>query len=757
MYGNWSCKYCTLLNGDTSLFCASCGSQNPTSSSNSILRPQRAQLFKWPSEFSITLPDKGIEVIVMEFKNYEVLFCQIALSGALNAIDSALNDIRTLPTVFGLSRPSSCHNLASCPPSPTKVQPPMVPCQAISTSSFQLLQNDEKEAASEFDRIVGFCKENNMPFIDDSFPHSKKSIGNFIIDGRLDGKKLSANDFIWLRPQDIYTKDGTRYRWSVFLDPKPSDIEQGCLGNCWFLSALAVIAERPDILDQIFLTKVYNPWGVYQIRLCVDGHWQVVLVDDFLPCHSQTRGLVFAVGRRNQLWVPLIEKALAKILGCYAKLPAGRTLEGLAILTGAPCTFLDLENCADHDLIWAHLLSMREAGFIMGCSCGSGRRYVNEAEFKRVGLQIRHAYSLLDVKEYNNQRHIFHFLFVILRVIRLRNPWGSFTWNGPWCDTWSGWDESSRRILLPDGPEAGAFWMPFLDFMQRFDSVEVAKVRSAQGWKELRVDCSIPQFWGKENILGFQLQIEEPTELAITVYQKGFRDRCDSDIMVLLHKNDPCNMRIGELIARSFRRSIAFASTKDVFLNGPALYTVLAISFSNMSNPVPIEAVIALHSAKMVMMETYCFSSSVVAHSMIEMCLKEGQNAPCLNGTVVRYVSKDFGGHILMVENHHHRHFLHVYCDCSQSTNVLSTRASLTSLDVIPPMHRQILMLLTHFETTQMYTIHHNLKQRLSWSRGLQDWLALAPRELSLPMSTEHVPIIQDSCMNSLHKPRRIG
>ncbi|VBB26740.1 unnamed protein product [Acanthocheilonema viteae] len=703
MYGAWSCRYCTLLNDNTSLFCASCGSQNPTSSSSSILHPPRVQLFKRP---------------------------KISLSGALNAISSALTDIQILPAVFGLSRSSSCHNLASySPPSPTKVYPPTIPCQAISTSSFQLLQDDEKEAASEFDRIVGFCnlsnkglllwylvlkadsfvnstfssldkvdataRENNMPFIDDSFPHSKKSIGNFIIDGRLNGKKISADHFIWLRPQDIYTKDGKRYRWSVFLDPKPSDIEQGCLGNCWFLSALAVIAERPDILDQIFLTKVYNPWGVYQIRLCVDGHWRVVLVDDFLPCHSQTRGIAFAVGRRNQLWVPLIEKALAKILGCYAKLPAGRTLEGLAILTGAPCTFLDLENCTDYDLIWAHLLSMR---------------ILTKLRFS--GKQVLLWVAVVVAEE--------------IIVVRLRNPWGTFTWNGPWCDTWSGWDESSRRILLPHGPEAGAFWMPFQDFMQRFDSVEVAKVRSAQGWKELRVDCTIPQFWGKGNILGFQLQIEEPTELAITVYQKGSRDRCDSDIIVLLHRNGPCNTRIGELIVRSFRRTIAFASTKDVFLNGPALYTILAVSFSNMSDPVSIETVVAVHSSKMVMVEAYCFSSSVVAHSMIEMCLKEGQNAP-------------------------------VYCDCSQSTNVLSTRASLISLDVIPPMHRQIVMLLTHFETTQMYTIHHNLKQRLVSSRGLQDWLSLAPRELSLPFYTEHVPIIENPCVNSLHKPRRIG
>lgn len=42
----------------------------------------------------------------------------------------------------------------------------------------------------------------------------------------------------------------------------------------------------------------------------------------------------------------------------------------------------------------------------MGCSCGGGKRYVDEAEFRRVGLQIRHAYSLLDVKEYRDERFL---------------------------------------------------------------------------------------------------------------------------------------------------------------------------------------------------------------------------------------------------------------------------------------------------------------------------------------------------------------
>lgn len=128
-----------------------------------------------------------------------------------------------------------------------------------------------------------------------------------------------------------------------------------------------MLAEKSDLLEHIIVTRTVCREGAYQIRLCIDGRWRIILIDDLFPC-DQRNMFIYSQARRRQLWVPLIEKALAKVHGCYSALSAGRTVEGLAVLTGAPCISISLEDdeaggAFDANFTWARLLSAREAGY----------------------------------------------------------------------------------------------------------------------------------------------------------------------------------------------------------------------------------------------------------------------------------------------------------------------------------------------------------------------------------------------------------
>jgi hypothetical protein len=53
--------------------------------------------------------------------------------------------------------------------------------------------------------------------------------------------------------------------WVVLAHPEPGDIVQGELGTCWFLSALAVLANRRNLVESLFVSREYNEFGVYQV------------------------------------------------------------------------------------------------------------------------------------------------------------------------------------------------------------------------------------------------------------------------------------------------------------------------------------------------------------------------------------------------------------------------------------------------------------------------------------------------------------
>lgn len=61
----------------------------------------------------------------------------------------------------------------------------------------------------------------------------------------------------------------------------------------------------------------------------------------------------------------------------------------------------------------------------------------------------------------------------VIRLVKLRNPWGKLEWRGPWCDQDKRWSSKLRSALKMESKNDGIFYMDLDNFMQYFRDVQV--------------------------------------------------------------------------------------------------------------------------------------------------------------------------------------------------------------------------------------------------------------------------------------------
>lgn len=277
----------------------------------------------------------------------------------------------------------------------------------------------------------------------------------------------------------------------------PSDINQGRLEDCYFLSALSVLAEGPHgtrRVERLLTTLELNAGGVYGARFFKRGFPVEVVVDDFVPCYYAKTSTaaatttvaqqalmprpVFSLSKTGELWPLILEKAYAKLHGSYQRIEAGAMSEALEDLTGAPTQLLSAQKLHVEEL-WARMQDAQARGFVM-CAGTFG----NAAKLRAVGLVPDHAYGVLGVQEHKGPQEDHHGV----RLVKMRNPWGNGEWNGDWSDTSAKWTPALQQAFGCREADDGVFFMAIDDFKARFDRVAVLLLNDANAWRSTALD-----------------------------------------------------------------------------------------------------------------------------------------------------------------------------------------------------------------------------------------------------------------------------
>lgn len=279
-------------------------------------------------------------------------------------------------------------------------------------------------------------------FRDNHFPANVNSIGE------IDEQDLIP-DIEWLRPSKFLN------RVQLYEDGiEPGDIKQGALGDCYFLGALAGLAETPQRLKRL-IKKTGN--GRYQITFYKGGIKQYVVIDDLIPCVDGEP--VFSKNHGNEIWVLLLEKAYAKLHGSYAAIEGGLSAIAFSDLTGMPVDKIDTKKL-DTDDLFEKLEGLMELEWTT-CTSINGNFNANETK-KNYGLVTGHAYTILGAQEYKG-----------IKLVKLRNPWGNFEWKGQWSDNDPNWTPELKKAFGFKKANDGIFFMSIEHFKHFFDSIEV--------------------------------------------------------------------------------------------------------------------------------------------------------------------------------------------------------------------------------------------------------------------------------------------
>ncbi|TMW67948.1 hypothetical protein Poli38472_007620 [Pythium oligandrum] len=371
-------------------------------------------------------------------------------------------------------------------------------------------------------RIQGGSSDEHPALYEDPFFSSTDPSTLYV-----DAKKLpeyaassSSEGIAWYRPTE-YTDDPDYFKSTAGCGV----LREGALNDAWLLGVFAAIALHPDnLIENLFVSDAlhhFKQFGVYTCRFYKNCQWVHVTTDTRLPYSVALQEDELFPGRgetspgqllygsslnKNEVFVPFLEKAYAKLHGSYQVLAegyggnvSGKILEAFLDCTGGSVFRVDVVDEKRRDAdgeaavpllgLWKRLVRYKKRKSIITAQLK--QLSFNSYDLTPLGILKNRQYVVMHVKEVsitntaNGNAANAPASTTTLRFVKLRNVWGRGMWKGDWSNDDSKWEEHVQvEHVLRNDPGCefsrsgtdGTFWMIWEDFLESFSELYVAHV-----------------------------------------------------------------------------------------------------------------------------------------------------------------------------------------------------------------------------------------------------------------------------------------
>ncbi|KAJ3122769.1 Calpain-6 [Nowakowskiella sp. JEL0407] len=248
---------------------------------------------------------------------------------------------------------------------------------------------------------------------------------------------------------------------------------------------------RGGVYRGFHLTPKIHP-GIFRFRFYRFGEWVEVVVDDFLPCGPDGQPLFARSRNPDEFWVSLLEKAYAKLNGCYESLEAGSSENAFVDLSGSIPERIDItqfgvynkglesediESKRTKSILNLVLRAFKQRSLMSASIVGSKLVDVRDkAEILKTGLMLDRSYAITAIMEVRGRTAGLR--RKTLQLIKFRIPCEYFNdqiftaWNEEWISLTK--RELKRLGLDRETLEnAGEFCMSFKDFAAKFTTLTI--------------------------------------------------------------------------------------------------------------------------------------------------------------------------------------------------------------------------------------------------------------------------------------------